>query len=125
VVDGECRESGSIGIPKLEGRVAVPSLGEGLDHGVVGLLGGPTCLVVHDVNHAARSMLEKSKALGVVKVRNAGNVMGNPFSHVLRSAVLEQAFLDEILESFIGEVDTELVEGVGTAGHVLWSRKIE
>jgi len=39
--------------------------------------------------------------------------------------VLEEALLNEILESFIGEVDTGLVKGVGTAGHVLWSRKVE
>ena len=51
--------------------------------------------------------------------------MDNSFSRVLWKVVLEKTFLDEILESFVGEIDTELVERVGTAGHVLWSGKIE
>jgi len=105
--------------------MAIPSLSEGFNHGMVSLLRGSTRLVVHDVDQATRSVLEKAKAFGVVKVRDAGDVVDNSFSSILRNVVLEQAFLDEILESFVGEVDTELVEGVGTAGHVLRSREIE
>ena len=33
----------------------------------------------------------------------------------------ENIFLNEVLESFVGETDIELVERVGTTGHVLWS----
>ena len=69
--------------------------------------------------------VKKSKAFGVVEVRNAGDVVGDSFSCVLWNMVLEKAFLNEILESFVGEVDAELVEGIGRAGHVLWSREIE
>ena len=66
VIDGERRESRSIGISKFEGRVAVPSFGESRNHSVIRLLRGPTRLVVHDVNQTARPMLEKPKTLGVV-----------------------------------------------------------
>ena len=76
-------------------------------------------LVVHDVNQAAGSMLKEPKAFGVVKVQNTGDVMDNSFSRVLWKVGLKKTFLDEVLESFVGEIDTELVESVGTAGHVL------
>jgi hypothetical protein len=92
---------------------------------MISLLRGPTCLVVHNVDQAAGSMLKEPNAFGVVEVRNVGDVVGNSFSRVLRKVVLEKTFLDEVLESFVGEIDTELVERVGAAGHVLWSGKIE
>ena len=125
VIDGERRESGSVGISKLEGRVAVPSLREGLDHGVISLLRGPACLVVHDVNQTTWSMLEKAKTFGVIEVRDLRDEMSNSFGSVLRNVGLEQTLLNEILKSFICEVDAELIEGVGATSHVLWSRKIE
>lgn len=89
MVDGKCRESGSVGVPKPERRVAIPSLSEGFDHGMVSLLRGPTCLVVHNVDQATGSVLEKTKAFGVVKVRNPGDVVNNSFGCVLRNVVLE------------------------------------
>ena len=105
--------------------MAVPSLSKSFDHGVIGLLRDPARLIIHDVDQTTWSMLKKSKAFGVVEVRNAGDVVGDSFSRVLWNVVLEKAFLNEILESFVGEVDAELVEGIGRAGHVLWSREIE
>ena len=125
MIDGECGESRSVGVPELERGVAVPSLSKSFDHGVIGLLRDPARLIIHDVDQTTWSMLKKSKAFGVVEVRNAGDMVGDSFSRVLWNVVLEKAFLNEILESFVGEVDAELVEGIGRAGHVLWSREIE
>jgi hypothetical protein len=31
----------------------------------------------------------------------------------------------EVLQMLVVTVDAELVKGIGTAGHVLWSRKVE
>ena len=72
MIDGECRKPRPIGIPKLERRVAVSSLSKGFDHGVIGLLRGPTYLVVHNVNQAAGLMLKEPKAFGVVSTEHGG-----------------------------------------------------
>ena len=37
----------------------------------------------------------------------------------------EERLLDPVLEMFVGEVDAKLIEGVGTAGHVLGPGNIE
>lgn len=38
---------------------------------------------------------------------------------------LEQLSLDSVLYPFIGEIHSKLIEGVGSAGHVLQSGEIE
>ena len=125
MIHGERRESGSTGVSKLECRVAVLLPGEGPNHRVIGLFRCPARLVVHDVDQTTRSVLKESKTLGVVVVWNSWDLMGDPFGRILPELVLEQTLLNEVLESFVGEVDTELIEGVGAARRVLWSRKVE
>ena len=125
MIHGGRRESGSIGVSRLERQTTAPPLGEGLNHGVIGLFWCPAHLVVHDVNQATRSVLKESKAFGVVVVRNTWDLMSDPFSRILPELTLEQTFLNGILKSFVGEVDTELIEGIGAACYVLRSRKVE
>ena len=38
---------------------------------------------------------------------------------------LKQSSLDPVLWPFVGEVDSELIKGVGSAEQVLWSREVE
>ena len=48
--------------------------------------------------------------------------MRYPHSGIQRR--LEDAFLDEILQALVCEVNAGLVKGVGAASHVLWPREI-
>jgi hypothetical protein len=38
---------------------------------------------------------------------------------------LKRPSLNPVVQSLIGEVDAEVIEGIGSAGHVLGARKVE
>ena len=47
------------------------------------------------------------------------------FKVVLVDVALKQTLLDPVLEALVSKVDAELVEGVGSTGHVLWAGEVE
>ena len=125
VVDGERREAGAVHTAGLERGVVGPALGDSLHHRVVGLAGLATSLIVHDVDEATRAVMEESYTFGVVEVGNVRNETRDALVVVLLDMRLKQAPLDEVQKTLIRVVDAELVQGVRTTRHVLWTREIE
>ena len=77
------------------------------------------------MNQTSWYVLEETDALGVIKVRNLWDETGGPFGGVFVHIPFKERLLDPVLEMFIGKVDAKMIEGVGTAGHVLGPRNIE
>jgi hypothetical protein len=68
--------------------------------------------------------LEETDAFSVIKVRNLRDETGDAFDGVSILMPFEERPLDPVLEAFVS-IDAKLIEGVGTAGHVLRPGNIE
>ena len=77
------------------------------------------------MNQTSWYVLEETNTFGVIKVRNLWDKTGDPFDGVFIHMLFEEQLLDPVLETFVGEDDAKLIEGVGTAGHVLGPWNIE
>jgi len=77
------------------------------------------------MNQPPRLVLQKPDALPVVKVGNLWDKLQDVFSCVLGDVGFEQSALNVILQTFIGEVDAELVEGIRSPGRILRTWEIE
>ena len=77
------------------------------------------------MNQTSWYVLEETDAFGVIKVRNLWDETGDAFDGVFVHMLFEERLLDPVLETFVGRVDAKLIEGVGTAGHVLGPGIIE
>ena len=54
-----------------------------------------------------------------------GNEPRDAFKVVLVDVALKQTPLNPVLEALVSKADAELVEGVGSTGHVLWAGEVE
>jgi hypothetical protein len=61
----------------------------------------------------------------LVEVENCGDETWYAFSCVLVDVTLKKPPLNLVVQSLIGEVDAEVIQGVGSAGHVLGAQKVE
>ena len=77
------------------------------------------------MNQTSWYVLEETDALGVIKVRNLWDETGDPFGGVFVHISFKEQLLDPVLETFVGKVNAKMIEGVGTAGHVLGPGNIE
>jgi hypothetical protein len=62
------------------------------------------------VNQPIWLVLQQPNTLGIIKVRNCWNKARYPFSCILVDVALKKPLLSPMLESFVGEIDTELIE---------------
>ena len=51
--------------------------------------------------------------------------MGDALAVVLGDVILEELLLNEVMETFVREVDGKLIEGIGSGSEVLRSKKVE
>ena len=78
---------------------------------MVGLAGLATSLIVHDVDEATLAVMKDSYTFKVVEVGlNVRNETRDALVVVLLDMRLEQTLLDEVDETFVREVDAELIE---------------
>jgi hypothetical protein len=77
------------------------------------------------VNEATRLVLQEPNALSVIEVGYCGDKARYALGCVLVNVGLEKPLLDPVVQPLIGEVDAEVIEGVRSTRHVLWSREIE
>ncbi|KAK1215117.1 hypothetical protein PQX77_022289 [Marasmius sp. AFHP31] len=75
---------------------------------MVGLLRASLRLVVHDVSETSGLVLKKTNAFRVVE-----------------GVRFEELSLGPVVQPFVGDVDAELVEGIGAGSHVLGAGEIE
>lgn len=83
-------------------------------------------MIVHDVDQTSRSAAEQLDGLPAVVILHAGNVLRDCVGGVLVDVALERLVLNEVEETFVGEADHALIEGVAArAGQVLRAREVD